>query len=90
MLGLDLSLQGATPVYGWGNVTADAPFAGRDGAGLLVYQNKLWLLGGWNADTTVFPNTTTNEVWNSPDGKRWIQVKPNTFGTSAFNPATDW
>jgi len=90
LLGLDLSLQAGTPVYGWGNISAQAPFAGRDGAGLLVFQNKLWLLGGWNPDTTVFPKTTTNEVWNSPDGKQWTQVKPNTFGTSAFNPNTDW
>jgi hypothetical protein len=79
-----------TPAYGWGNVTVQAPFAPRDGAGMVVYQNKLWLLGGWNADTTVFPNTTSNEVWSSPDGKHWTQVKRNTFGTSAFNPATDW
>jgi hypothetical protein len=48
------------------------------------------VLGGWNADTTVFPKTTNNEVWSSPDGKHWTQVKRNTFGTSAFNPATDW
>lgn len=90
MLGLDLSLQAATPVYGWNNITVKAPFAGRDGAGLLTYQNKLWLLGGWNPSTAVFPKTTTNEVWSSSDGKQWTQVKPNTFGTSAFNPASDW
>ena len=90
MLGGDLCLHALTPVYGWASITVEAPFARRDGAGLLVYQNKLWLLGGWNPDTTVFPKTTSNEVWNSPDGKHWTQVKPNTFGTSAFNPATDW
>jgi hypothetical protein len=90
ILGLDLSLHAAPPVYGWANMMPQAPFAPRDGAGLVVYQNKLWLLGGWNGDTTVFPNTTANDVWNSPDGKQWTQVKPNTFGTSAFNPATDW
>jgi hypothetical protein len=90
MLGLDLSLHAQTPIYGWANISVHAPFAPRDGAGLLVYQNKLWLLGGWNADTTVFPNTTSNEVWNSADGKHWTQVKANTFGSSVFNPATDW
>jgi hypothetical protein len=90
MLGGDLCLHAQPPVYGWGNASVQAPFAPRDGAGLLVYQNKLWLLGGWNADTAVFPKTTTNEVWSSPDGKKWTRVKPNTFGTSAFNPATDW
>ena len=88
--GLDRSLHADTPAYGWGVVSVEAPFAPRDGAGLLVYQNKLWLIGGWNPDTTVFPKTTTNEVWNSSDGKHWKEVKPNTFGSSSFNPATDW
>jgi hypothetical protein len=85
-----LHAQTPTPLYGWQNVTVQAPFAPRDGAGLVTYQNKLWLLGGWNASNAVFPNTTTNEVWSSPDGKYWTQVKPNTSGTPAFNPVTDW
>jgi hypothetical protein len=78
------------PLYGWQNVTVQAAFAGRDGAGLQVYDNKLWLLGGWNPSTAVFPNYTSNEVWNSSDGKHWTQIKPNTFGTPAFDPSTDW
>ena len=78
------------PLYGWQNVTVQAAFAGRDGAGLLSYNNKLWLLGGWNASTAVFPLTTTNEVWNSTDGQHWTLVKPNTSGTALFNAATDW
>jgi hypothetical protein len=79
-----------TPLYGWQNVTVQAAFAPRDGAGLLSYNNKLWLLGGWNASTAVFPLTTTNEVWNSTDGAHWTLVKPNTSGSATFNPATDW
>jgi hypothetical protein len=93
MFGLDASLHSATvgtPLYGWQNVTPQAKFAGRDGAGLLTFDNKLWLLGGWSSLTTVFPLTTTNEVWNSSDGAHWNLVKPNTFGTLAFNGATDW
>jgi hypothetical protein len=78
------------PLYGWQNVTVQGAFAGRDGAGLLSYNNKLWLLGGWNASTAVFPLTTTNEVWNSTDGQHWTLVKPNTSGTALFNAATDW
>jgi hypothetical protein len=78
------------PLYGWQNVTVQAAFAGRDGAGLLTYDNKLWLLGGWNSSTAVFPLTTSNEVWSSTDGRHWTLVKPNTFGTTAFKPATDW
>jgi hypothetical protein len=78
------------PLYGWQNVTIQAQYVGRDGAGLVVYDNKLWLLGGWNPSTTVFPLYTSNEVWNSSDGKHWTQIKPNTFGTASFDPNTDW
>lgn len=87
---LGAGAQNGTPLYGWQSVTTQAAFAPRDGAGLVRFNNKLWLLGGWNASTQVFPRTTTNEVWNSTDGKHWTQVKPNTFGTQAFNAASDW
>lgn len=66
----------------WQLVSEQAAFVGRDGAGALVYQNKMWLLGGWNPNG-VFPNgPTTNEVWNSADGIHWLLVKPDT--------ATSW
>lgn len=77
-------------LYSWQNVTPQAAYAGRDGAGVVVYNNKAWLLGGWNSLTTVFPYTTTNEVWNSSDGHHWSLVKPNTFVPGVFNPGTQW
>ncbi len=43
-------------------------FLPNDGAGLLSFQDRLWLLGGWN------PNhcpSTNSEVWSSADGKEW-------------------
>src|SRR5688572_3537209 len=36
------------PDYEWQPVTMNAPWAARDGAGILSFQGKLWLLGGWN------------------------------------------
>ncbi len=90
LLGNAVPLGAVTQLYGWQSVTTLAPFAPRDGAGLLVYHNKLWLIGGWNSQTAVFPNTTSNEVWNSADGRHWTLIKPNTFGTTSFNPRTDW
>ena len=87
-LALHAQSQG-TPFYGWQNATTQAAFAPRDGAGLVTFNNQLWLLGGWNADPTVFPRTTTNEVWNSSDGQHWNRVKPNTFGDD-FNATNDW
>ncbi|MCC6422101.1 MAG: PEP-CTERM sorting domain-containing protein [Phycisphaerales bacterium] len=79
------------PQYQWHQVTASAPFAARDGAGALVYNNKMWLLGGWNpSDATHFPKITNNEVWSSTNGADWTLVKPNTFKDGVYNPATDW
>ncbi len=79
------------PGYAWRCVTMQAPFAPRDGAGALVYQGAMWLIGGWNPrDKAHFPATCSNDVWRSTDGRSWELVKPNTFGTDAFDPARDW
>ena len=80
-----------TPEYQWTRVTLQAPFAPRDGAGALVFQGRMWLLGGWNPrDKTHFPRICNNEVWSSTDGADWSLVKPNTFLDAAFDPTSDW
>jgi len=79
------------PAYRWVNATRKAAFAPRDGAGALVFEGKMWLLGGWNPDDEVhFPRICNNEVWSSEDGISWSLEKPNTFGTEDFDPARDW
>ena len=63
--------------YRWEPVTLEAPFAARDGAGALVFQDRLWLLGGWNpADQVHFPNDCNSEVWSSRDGREWRLESP--------------
>ena len=63
------------PDYEWICVTENAAFAGRDGAGALVFQDKMWLLGGWNpGDKVNFPIICNSEVWCSIDGETWIEV----------------
>ena len=63
--------------YEWTCVTDSAPFAPRDGEGLLCFNGLLWLLGGWNpADQEHFPNDCNSEVWSSPDGLDWTLVNP--------------
>lgn len=58
--------------YHWECVTEDAAFAPRDGAGALVFEDQLWLLGGWNPkDKVHFPKICNSEVWASKDGKMW-------------------
>ncbi|HPO16188.1 MAG TPA: hypothetical protein PLI09_22325 [Candidatus Hydrogenedentes bacterium] len=81
----------ADPVYRWVNVSMKAPFAARDGAGALVYENKMWLIGGWNSrNETYFPRDCVNDVWSSTDGATWVMERPNTFGTPDFNPDHEW
>ncbi len=80
-----------TPDYRWTQVTLKAPFAARDGAGALVFQGRMWLLGGWNpGDKEHFPRICNNEVWSSANGADWTLVKPNTFLDKTFDPASDW
>ena len=46
--------------------TANANFTARSGHEAVLFDDKLWVLGG---STT----NATNEIWNSPDGIDWAQ-----------------
>ena len=75
--------------YMWERVAVDAPFGPRDGAGGIVHNGKMWLLGGSNSEA--FPLTTANDVWSSVDGATWVREKPNTFVDAAtFDRTKDW
>jgi hypothetical protein len=77
--------------YQWINVTLEAKYAARDGAGALTFKNKMFLLGGWHpGNKKDFPLICNNEVWSSTDGKQWDLVKPNTFRDRQFDPTSDW
>ena len=79
------------PEYRWVEVTANAAYAARDGAGALVFDDRMWLLGGWHSrDKENFPRVCNNEVWSSLDGATWSLEKPNTFLDDSFDPARDW
>ncbi len=79
------------PEYRWIQVTDRAAYAPRDGAGALVFRNKMWLLGGWNpGDKTHFPRICNNEVWSSHNGRDWKLEKPNTFLDARFDSRSDW
>lgn len=82
-------MKNASP-YTWTLVTQEAPFTPRDGAGALVFDDRMWLIGGWNPKHDDFPAICVNDVWSSPDGQDWTCVKPNVFGCDGFDPQTDW
>ena len=58
---------------------ANGPFAPRDEHTVLVFKDKMWLLGGWVGNCIGSPipsypddcNTLTNDVWNTSNGKDW-------------------
>ena len=80
-----------TRKYEWINVNHQADFAPRDGAGALVFNDRMWLLGGWNPeDETHFPRICSNDIWSSADGKTWDLEKPNTFLDQSFTSSEDW
>ncbi len=66
--------------YDWQEVSSALPFNAKDGAGLVNFQNKMWLLGGWDPPYHP-PMNTHSEVWSSTDGANW------TFETIAPWPA---
>lgn len=57
--------------YKWTHITSDAQFAPRDGAGALVFRDRMWLLGGWNPPHKDFPKKCNSEIWSSSDGATW-------------------
>lgn len=71
------SSAGIASSYRWTSVTPQAPFAARDGAGALVFRDRMWLLGGWNPhDPLHFPRICNSEVWSSADGLNWTLENP--------------
>jgi hypothetical protein len=85
-----VSVPPPVQVYSWSEPSTAAAFAGRDGAGALVFHGKAWLLGGWRGGPLYpapnFTQTglrgccTTSEVWNSADGVHWSLVTVAPWG----------
>lgn len=75
--------------YRWVRVTERAAFPRRDGAGSVVFRNKMWVVGGWYP-SAAFPRLTGNDVWSSPDGARWTRERANSFRDATFDATRDW
>jgi hypothetical protein len=80
------AVDGVAKVYRWFRnqtlpLNPTVPFAMpgwavRDGAGLLWFDNQLFLMGGFDARGSAAwgGELTTNDVWSSSDGKVWTRV----------------
>jgi N-acetylneuraminic acid mutarotase len=57
-------------VADWRQVTNVPPWAPRIDEGAVVFQNKIWVLGGATR-SEIPPGTLFNDVWYSSDGAHW-------------------
>jgi len=55
------------PTVDWVCVKGDNPWAPRDSAGELVFNNRLWLFGGYTPGLV-------SDVWSSPNGLEWSRA----------------
>ena len=62
--------RGADRILDWVKVTDRAGWQPRDSGGEVVYNGRLWLLGGWFDSFSPPPR----DVWSSPDGRTWDLV----------------
>lgn len=52
-------------------------FSPRDGHCVVVFNNKLWVIGGWDGDfISGATETRLNDVWSSDDGVTWTKHEP--------------
>jgi len=61
----------------WQEATSTAPWPARDAAAALVWQDKLWLMGGVNGGNAIVNDVKYwelphfNDIWSSSDGLVW-------------------
>ncbi len=63
----------STDGINWTQATGSAPWQIRSNHVTVVFDGKMWLLGGWQGDATA-GGGTKNDVWYSTDGANWTQV----------------
>ena len=65
-----LMLSMCQPAPDWKLVTRNAGWQPRDSQGEVVFNNRLWIMGGWFDSFSAPPR----DVWSSPDGKSWSRT----------------
>jgi len=65
--------------------TTGTIFPPRDRHAVVAFNNKLWVIGGWDEIPAIGgTGTRFNDVWSSPDGVNWTQQTP--AGGTIFSP----
>ena len=65
-----LMLSMCQPAPDWELVTRNAGWQPRDSQGEVVFNNRMWIMGGWFDSFSAPPR----DVWSSPDGKSWSRT----------------
>lgn len=78
----------------WTLELEDAPFHGRRGHGLVVYndgmEEAMYLIGGFSVNEKTGVRGFQNDVWRSVDGINWSVVKLPTEALNEDGEFTDW
>lgn len=65
----------------WTQAAVNAAWPAREGHSLIVFKDKLWLIGGVNYDK----RETKNDIWYSEDGINWLEAT----SSAAWSPRWD-
>ena len=66
-----LPLKGYSPLVNWELLTDTPGWESRDSAGEMVFNDHMWVMGGWFNSFDAPPR----DVWKSSDGIEWTQVR---------------
>jgi hypothetical protein len=70
---LPTNVAAATLGADWTEATPNAGWGVRGGHSSAVYEDKLWVMGGWNGSLP-----RLNDVWHTTDGATWTQASAPT------------
>ena len=72
----------------WTLLTANAPFTTRYQHQVVAFQNKLWVIGGWNELDTANDQLP---IWSSVDGINWVNENASpAFSSRAGHTVTEF
>ncbi len=71
----------------WRQATSAAGWSPRLGAGIAVFKDRMWILGGSEAYYGGTPDDLKNDVWSTSDGTTWTQHATAPWAPRAFHQA---
>ena len=80
----EITAMGQSVRPNWECVSEKADWCARDSQGELVFDDQIWILGGW-VDSYQSP---LRDVWSTADGKKWLRVTQNAPWKAADLPMT--